>query len=883
TFTATLPNALYQAGNFSTISPNGPNFDTSLGVVGTSIATDGLGRAVYANAIYDPDSRSTTSGGVGIANVFPNNIIPVNRFSPVAVEIQKLLPALSNTALYNNYNGYSPGERVGKIPSIKMDHAINTNNKLSFFYNHTETNAQYTLPNGNADGLPELLTGARGSKPIGGPVWRMNYDATLTPTLLAHVGFGYSEIYFLDNGPYTNSGKTFDCAKLQLQGCIGSFNFPTIITANVITPVRLGGMQQLGNALAHANTHTQRPSANANLTWVRGNHTYKTGSEVWYQGQITAPPTGVGLTFANNATSLPASLTISGSSTPGFAYASFLLGDVSSAQQNAPVDARMHKKQWALFIQDSWKTTRKLTIDYGLRWDYATAAHEQYGRSANLGLIPNPAAGGRIGAAIFERTCGCTFVGTYPYAVAPRLGVAYQLSEKTVLRGGWGLAYGVPNDINNQNNGNLTNTPTGINGFATLNTANAIPQPTWPNFDPGQTPLPGATTSTFLASLDRNAARPPRQNQWSIGLQRELTRNFVIEASYVGNRGAWWAGPLGYLNQVSPTAFAAYGLNPYSNPADNILLGSQLSAAAVINAVGTGRPYSGYASTNTLINSLRPFPQFSTIAVQNSPTGNTWYDSLQVTGTHRLSHGLQVNGVFTWSKSLTTVRPQIFLASLKSHSSTDQPFVFNVNILYTTPSATANRLVRIATKDWSLGAFLQYTSGGLLTPPASTNTNFIGGSEQYRVAGEPLYLKDLNCGCINPYTDVVLNSKAWASPANGAFGPALGTFYGDYRAARRPNENFNVGRTFRITERVQFSLRGEFVNVFNRLQIGNPGTATPGTAPSKNSQGYYSGGFGVVNLTVSGPNTAPTVTANNVVGQLYQLPRSGTIIGRITF
>src|ERR1700681_3773156 len=152
-------------------------------------------------------------------------------------------------------------------------------------------------------------------------------------------------------------------------------------------------------------------------------------------------------------------------------------------------------------------------------------------------LIPNPAAGGRIGAPIFEATCNCKFVSAYPYAIGPRLGVAYQIDSKTVLRGGWGFAYAVPPDISLQNTANLTNTPTGINAFAPLNTPGTIPQPAWPNFSASQTPLPGATTSSFLSLLDPGAARPARQNQWSIGVQREITRNTVIEASYVGNRG----------------------------------------------------------------------------------------------------------------------------------------------------------------------------------------------------------------------------------------------------------------------------------------------------------------------------------------------------------
>jgi len=435
TFTDTLPNAQYQAGNFGAISPNGGSaFNPALGVPATAIATDALGRPVFANEIYDPSSRSTTAGGVGIADSFPNNVIPLNRFSPVAKAIQSVQPHLSNNDLYNNYNGYNLGQRITTVPSIKVDQILGPKQKLSFYYQHTLTNAQFTTPNGNADGLPDLLTGARGSIPIGGPVFRLNYDYAITPTLLAHVGAGYSMIYFYDDGPYTKSGKTVDClAMLQLQGCEGSFNFPTIIAGNVTAPIKLGGMQQLGNALAHTHSHSERPSANANLTWVRGNHTYKTGAEVWWQAQITAPPTGVSLTFATvsaggsvtgpGATAIPASLT-TGAYGMGFPYANFLLDDVVSAQQLAPVDARMYKSQWAMFLQDSWKVTRKLTVDYGLRWDYATAPRESHGRSANFGFIPNLAAGGRIGAPIFEATCGCTFSSNYPYAIGPRLGVA---------------------------------------------------------------------------------------------------------------------------------------------------------------------------------------------------------------------------------------------------------------------------------------------------------------------------------------------------------------------------------------------------------------------------------------------------------------------------
>jgi hypothetical protein len=902
TFPDTLPTAAYQNGDFSAISPNGgPAFNTSLGVPATAIATEANGTQVFANEIFNPTTR-TTVNGAGVALPFQGNIIPPSMINPVAAAIQKVLPPVSNGGLFNNYNGYNLEQRITDIPSIKVDQVINDKQKVSFYYHHTNTNAQYTTPNGNADGLPVLITGARGSIPIGGPTYRVNYDYTVTPTLLLHVGAGYSMIYFFDHSPETQGGGTVNCLTLlQLQGCEGSYNFPTIIAGYVTTPINLGGMQQLGNALAHTATHTERPSSNANVTYVRGNHTFKAGAEVWFQAQITAPPTGVGLTFATltaagipgsagtvsstgeGATGVPASLA-QGASSAGFPYANFLLGDVTAATQYAPVDARMFKTQFGMFVQDSWKVTRKLTVDYGLRWDYATPASEEHGRSADLSLTtPNPAAGGHPGAAIFQATCNCSFVSAYPYAIGPRLGVAYALNSKTVLRGGWGLIYAVPPDINLQNTADITNTPTGINAFYPLNVAGTIPQPTWPNFNVGQTPLPGQTTSGFLGYLDPGAARPARQNQFSAGMQREITPNTVIEAAYVANRGVWWPGPLGYVNQVSPAAFAAFGLSPYTNPADNMLLGDTLANPAVIARIGNYLPYPGYATTNTLANALRPFPQFSTIVDQNSPTGRTFYDSLQAKGTHRLSHGLSAQGSFTWSKSEVGIRPILFQQSNKSLEPTDQPFLFNMNILYVTQKYTGNRLVTLLTKDFAIGAFLQYGSGLPLTPPAATNTNYLGGSEQYRVPGQPLYLKNLNCGCINPYQDQVLNPAAWANPANYTFGPATGTLYGDFRSARRPQENLNFGRTFRIREKYSLSIRAEFVNIFNRTQIGNPITTSPASALSHNNVGQLSGGFGVINETVSGPNVAPSVTANAVVGQLYQLPRTGTLIARFQF
>ena len=219
-----------------------------------------------------------------------------------------------------------------------------------------------------------------------------------------------------------------------------------------------------------------------------------------------------------------------------------------------------------------------------------------------------------------------------------------------------------------------------------------------------------------------------------------------------------------------------FGLNPYTNPADNLLLTKAISDPAVIAKVGNILPYSGYSTKNTLLNALRPFPQFSTITVTNSPTGNTWYDSLQVKGTKRLSHGLQVNGTFTWSKAMASTREDLFnpASAGKSIQATDQPFLFNANIVYDTPKASDNKILAWVTRDWQLGAFLQYGSGLPLTPPAQTTANNLASNYhtgQMVRTGQPLFMKDLNCGCINPYVDQVLNPAAWANPTAGTFGP----------------------------------------------------------------------------------------------------------------
>ena len=227
----------------------------------------------------------------------------------------------------------------------------------------------------------------------------------------------------------------------------------------------------------------------------------------------------------------------------------------------------------------------------------------------------------------------------------------------------------------------------------------------------------------------------------------------------------------------------------------------------------------------------------------------------------------------------------------KSIQANDQPFQFNTNFVYTTQKWFSNRMVALATKDWQIGALLVYGSGIPLTPPTATAANNLGTSQMVRT-GQPLYLKDLNCGCINPYTDQVLNPAAWANPTAGTFGPgptgAAGLYYADFRQARRPQENLNIGRNFRFKERMNLQIRAEFANIMNRMQLGNPSTASPYNAtnaylPPTVSNGRITGGFGGYALGSIVNGSTPTFSSNGNVGNLFQAPRQGTLIARFTF
>jgi hypothetical protein len=380
--------------------------------------------------------------------------------------------------------------------------------------------------------------------------------------------------------------------------------------------------------------------------------------------------------------------------------------------------------------------------------------------------------------------------------------------------------------------------------------------------------------------MDRNGGRPGRVNQWNIAVQRELVKDLTIEVAYVGNRGVWLeANDLVNANAINPARLQALGLD-LNNPADRALLTTRLQNLTPAQAQRFPAPYPGFPLSATVAQSLRPFPQFAdALAVRWAPLGNNWYDSLQVTLTKRYSRGLELTAAYTWQKELVLgsggnpglpgpgVNNVFNRDAQKSLASTSQPHIFVTGFTYVTPRWGPNKFVRNILGDWTIGSILRYASGQLIAAPGSNNNLFpliFQGTRMNRVPGQPLFLKDPNCGCIDPRQDLTLNPAAWTDAPPGQFGQSAG-FYNDYRWQRQVSENMSLGRRFTIKEKLKFDIRAEFFNLFNRLNLPLPASGNPRATITRNPVGELNGGFGFIN-------------PNNVGGQ-----RNGQLVARFEF
>jgi hypothetical protein len=507
----------------------------------------------------------------------------------------------------------------------------------------------------------------------------------------------------------------------------------------------------------------------------------------------------------------------------------------------------------AFFAQDSWKVTPKLTLSYGLRYEVPIGWHEEDGNYSMVDLnLPNPGAGNRPGAMVFAgngagRTGEKRFYPTDWSNLGPRLGFAYRVASKTVLRGGWGISY--------QTLGNggcgcrigfaipVTRVSDGVN--AALNWDGGITAPpgfTVPNIDP--------TVGNFAGDVDvmgPNFGKAPRIYNWSFNIQQEF-KSFLFDIAYVANRGHGLNSTI-ELNQL-----------PVSRLALGTLLQRPISSPEVV-AAGFTKPYPSFPDTQTLAQALRPYPQYFGVLDRNSGIGRTWYDSLQTKLERRFGRW-QLMAAHTWSKALASNHyRQIFAqhfnvgaqdaynpSDMKAISPFDQPHLFSILNAFELPFGQGrkflnsdNFLVNLLVANWTISSSQNYRSGApiqISAPNTLANGVLFSRFKKANRGPDPI-----RTGIDRTTLDPNNPSTRWFNPGAytipGQFELGTAAFYDS--AFRQPpvfEENLSLAKRLRFPvggERtVDLRLRADAFNVFNRTNfggivaaVGNPNFGRP--------------------------------------------------------
>ncbi len=808
---ATVPTKAFLAGDFS-----------------------GLTTAAGAQIpIFDPATTQPDGKGSFVRAQFPGNVIPANRVTNMAKIVSSYIPAPDLPGQINNFYDHRaitwPYYNT-TTPLVKIDHSISDRQKLQFSWTHQSR--PRVLWGNPAPGLgPAPTWGVPQTNPLD-QIFdqedtsfkvRINHDYIFSPTLLNHLTLAADREFNI--GPNGTAGQGWD-QKLGITGMPADNGmFPALtFTGGTASPAAMGRGYD-AHFFAFDYTVVE------NLTWIKGKHTMKFGAEMDRDriNNYNANNSAGSFAFSNAMTSQPNS---SSFGTWGSSVASFLLGAVNTAGATIQTETGLRDLRWGLFAQDEWRATSKLTLSYGLRWDYNPSYSEVQNKMSSFQPnLANPGAGGRLGALAFAGQSGLPgkfFTGNWKKGFGPRLGLSYQLNSKTVIRASTGVYYA-----------NATQ-----QGQTTPFTAGFTTSPSFSSPD-GYTPLYYLNSGTFPQSFARppltdpsflngqaisympsNATRLPQTINYTLSVQRQVGRDLSVEAVYLGSRSTH----LGYA--------ANYNILPlqYVQQLGSTLLQNITSPAAA--TAGVSSPYPSFSSqvgANTVYQALRPYPQYTAVTtVPGEGSGQQKFNSLQTKATKRLSGGLTLFGFFTWSKSFSLANTQYpgvrFLqqdpnpaAAYSASWAYELPFGAGKPFLH------GSHLTNAITSGWKVNGFVKYTSGLPLTITAGAGNLSTIGYTQWgnAVQGVSPY------GVTSP-GDFTPSSK-YLDPA--AFKTTTGFNFGNLnpnlswvRGFWYKEENLTLGRIFTIKEKVRLDFSVDASNPFNFHRWGAPNTTLTSAA-----------------------------------------------------
>jgi len=764
--------------------------------------------------IYDPNTGNPDGTG---RTPFPGGTIPTNRISTAAAKMAALLPE-PNQANYPSNDYFAAGSYSFKRNNYDVKTNYNPTQSTTLFgrYSISKTTIFDPQALGQAGG-PAIDAGQPGTAPSTIQSAAIGATHTFTPNLLIDGNIGFLRQHLGAENVDINKNYGSDVLGIPgtngpnlLQGGYPAFLFQAATGAGAAAS--LGTFTNLGN---------QNPSnpflfkdnefmGGVNMGWIKGSHSIRFGFEMMhfainhFQPQATSGPRG-GFTFSGGLTA------VNGGAAPNIynGWADFLLGQATTmGKDNEYIDpATVRENTFGFYIRDQWQISRKLTVNYGIRYEIYPFAHRDH-----------------FGGDVYDPATNNVYLGGLngvPYNSgvdsghgdwAPRLGVAYRLNEKTVVRAGFGISVD-PNNFRSLRDAYpaiISQQYSGANSYSAAGTlATGIPALIGPNISQGTLPLPANVgTTTFPKNFNRGYVE-----SYNLMLQRDLGAGFNLQTGYVGTRAI------------------------------------RLTAVVNLNAAapGTGKAgqplYALYGNATT-INELEPF---------NTSTYNSWQTQL----TRRFRSGASFGTTYTFSRAIDyndnndsslTFPWTGAWARNKALAGFDRTHNFQLYGAYELPFGhgkpfASQGILAVIVGGWQVNGLMSRTSGTPFTVMSSgTSLNAPGATQ---TADQILPNVEI-LGQIGP-------NASYFNPV--AFAPVTAVRFGTsgrdiLRGPGVFNLDASVFRTFKVRERINLQFRAESFGLTNTPQFANPGSTVSSATFNSDGSVKALNGYTVISSSV---------------------------------
>jgi hypothetical protein len=787
----TLPTALERAGDFSQTRNSSGQLVT----------------------IYDPLSTRTVNGAI-VRDAFPVNIIPPERLNAIALAMLRPMPTPESGKSLNGQATLDDGPQNQE--TLKIDQRWTDRWTTSGMYAH-----QYTREPGSAFYGPHgSVPGDPGASLLFRTVDFFAVNNIFVPDANTAIAVRYGYNRFKDFG---GNYPAFDA---------GSLGFPSgfvdAMTFNTFPNVSITGYNGLGNNGPNRTTHETQTS-NASVSRLMGSHTLKFGAEYRRIGaSVESFSSSAGTYSFTQAFTAPAP-TASG----GDAFASFLLGFPASGSIVYATPAQYRVNYYAGFVQDEFRPGSNLTLNVGLRYEYEPGVSEAdnqftvgFDREEEFPVqLPGMSL---MGGLMYAGENGYpTRQGKALNGVAPRGGFAWSLSEKDVVRGGYGF-YWAPTQFSGVGEtamGRLGYTATttylaSTNGNRTP--ANSLSNPFPNGITEPQGSSKGLATGAggVIDFVDQNS-EPGQVQQYSLDYTHELRGGIAVSVGYSGSRSSHM--PLG------GTVDATVNINQLD--AQYLALGSSL-LDLVPNPFFGNPAFGNLASSATITRGqlLRPYPQFTDVLAHRVTEGRTRYNAMTLRFDKRMRNGWGVNANYTFSRLMDnqfgesntySARNQNALDNYDldgewSYSLVDVPHRLNVNGTFLIPVGAGRKwlqggIANAVLGGWSVTMAARFQNGFPVSVWQSTNNSGLLGSSQRPniVPGVDL----ATTGTLEERLTNWINASAFTAAPAFTFGNAPRTL-SDLRTPGQRNVDLSIQKVARFGGR-NISLRADVLNLFD--------------------------------------------------------------------